>query len=65
MIDLLSNQDDYQFNVLITPGLYASEPRIGSSQVSTIINNTQNRGDNIFVSDLDLQDLPEYSTHWF
>jgi hypothetical protein len=52
MIDLLSNQDDYRFNVLLTPGLCASEANLGASQVTTIINNTQNRGDNIYVSDL-------------
>ena len=52
MIDLLSNQDDYRFNVLITPGLFASEAPLGSSQVTTAIDNTQNRGDNIYVVDL-------------
>jgi hypothetical protein len=52
MINLLANQDDYRFNVLLTPGLFASEANLGASQVTTIINNTQNRGDNIFVSDL-------------
>ena len=52
MISLLSNQDDYRFNVLMAPGLFASEAPLGASQVTTIINNTQNRGDNIFVNDL-------------
>jgi len=49
MINLLSNQDDYRFNVLLTPGLFNS---LQTSQVTTIISNTQNRGDNIFVLDL-------------
>jgi len=49
MIALLSNQDDYRFNVLITPGLFNS---LHSTQTTNIINNTQNRGDNIFVLDL-------------
>ena len=49
MIALLSNQDDYRFNVLITPGLFNS---IHPTQTTNIINNTQNRGDNIFVLDL-------------
>jgi hypothetical protein len=49
MINLLSNQDDYRFNVLIAPGLFNS---LQTSQATTIINNTQNRGDNIFVLDL-------------
>ena len=51
MIALLSNQDDYQFNLLVTPGLFNN---IGThnGQITNIINNTQNRGDNIFVVDL-------------
>jgi hypothetical protein len=49
MISLLSNQDDYRFNVLIAPGLFNS---LQTSQVTSVINNTQNRGDNIFVLDL-------------
>ena len=52
MLNLMSNADDYRFNVLLTPGLFASEANIGSSQVTTAINNTQNRGDNIYVVDL-------------
>lgn len=50
MIDLLSNKDDYQFNILLTPGLvdaFADH----TSQISEIITNTQNRGDNIFIID--------------
>ena len=53
MISLLSNQDDYQFNALITPGLFADGASVGASQVNTIINNTMNRGDNIYVVDLE------------
>jgi len=52
MISLLANQDDYRFNVLLTPGLFSNEANLGSSQVTTAINNTQNRGDNIYVVDL-------------
>jgi hypothetical protein len=52
MISLLSNQDDYQYNVLLTPGLFADGAALGASQVNTIINNTMNRGDNIYVADL-------------
>jgi hypothetical protein len=51
MIALLSNQDDYRFNALFTPGLvqdFASHV----SKISSIITNTQNRGDNIFVVDM-------------
>ena len=49
MINLLSNQDDYKFNVLLTPGLI---DELHTSQVTNIITNTQNRGDNIYVLDL-------------
>ena len=49
MISLLSNADDYQFNVLLTPGLFNS---LQPSTVTTIIANTENRGDNIYVLDL-------------
>jgi uncharacterized protein len=51
MIALLSNQDDYRFNALFTPGLvqdFASHV----SKISTIVTNTQNRGDNIFIVDM-------------
>jgi hypothetical protein len=48
MIKLLSNQDDYKFNVLLTPGLTNASH---ASQASDIISNTQNRGDNIYVLD--------------
>jgi len=51
MITALANQDEYRFNVLLTPGLFATTG-LGSSQVTSIINNTQNRGDSIFVCDL-------------
>jgi phage tail sheath protein FI len=49
MINLLSNVDDYKFNVLLTPGLTDAN---ASSQVTSIISNTQGRGDNIYVLDL-------------
>ena len=48
MLDLLSNQDDYRFNVLLTPGLIDT---LQTSQITTAINNTQNRGDSIYVFD--------------
>jgi len=49
MINLLANQDDYKFNILLAPGLF---DQYQSSQVTSIISNTQNRGDNIYVLDL-------------
>jgi hypothetical protein len=48
-ISLMSNQDAYKFNVLVTPGLYDTGY---TSTITAIINNTQNRGDNIFITDL-------------
>jgi hypothetical protein len=52
MLNLLGNADDYKYNVLLTPGLFASTLNLGSSQVTTAINNTMNRGDAIYVVDL-------------
>jgi hypothetical protein len=49
MIDLLSNQDDYIFNVMMTPGLVNA---LHASQITTLITNTQQRGDNIYVVDM-------------
>ena len=49
MINLLSNSDDYKFNILIVPGLYDVDY---STQLTSIISNTQNRGDNLLVLDL-------------
>ena len=48
MLNLLANQDDYAFNVLLTPGLFNS---VHASQTTTAINNTQGRGDSIYVLD--------------
>jgi len=48
-ITILKNTDAYQFNVLFTPGLTND---LHTSRISTIIQNTQNRGDNLFVLDL-------------
>jgi phage tail sheath protein FI len=49
MISLLSNQDEYKFNILFAPGLYNSGY---TSQCTSMINNTQTRGDSLFVLDL-------------
>ena len=49
MINLLSNADDYKFNILMTPGLFNS---LQTSKVTSIITNTQDRGDNLYVVDL-------------
>jgi hypothetical protein len=52
MINLLANQDEYRFNVLLTPGLISNSDTLGKSQITTAINNTQNRGDSIYIVDL-------------
>ena len=48
MISLLANTNDYQFNILSTPGLTNDNH---TAQITSIINNTTERGDNIFVFD--------------
>jgi len=50
-ISLMSNADEYKYNVIIAPGL-AYEDSTGRTQLTNLINNTQNRGDNIAVIDL-------------
>ena len=49
MVNLFGNKEAYQFNLLFTPGLLNDKH---TSVVSTIISNTQNRGDNLYVLDL-------------
>jgi phage tail sheath protein FI len=49
MITLLGNAEQYQFNVLFTPGLLNDSH---TAQVTTIITNTISRGDNLYVMDL-------------
>ena len=48
MVNLLANTNDFQFNVLSTPGLLNESH---TSTISSIINNTIERGDNIYVLD--------------
>jgi len=48
MIALLANQDDYKYNVLTAPGLNLTDT---TSQLTTLVNNTQTRGDAIAVID--------------
>jgi hypothetical protein len=51
MVSLLANTDDYKFNVILTPGLCNTLTDHGSV-INTLISNTQNRGDNIYIVDL-------------
>jgi uncharacterized protein len=49
LLNLLANADEYQYNVISAPGLN----RISSAtQITTLITNAQNRGDNIAVVDM-------------
>mgnify|MGYP003676472183 CR=1 FL=1 len=51
-INLLANKDDYQYNIISTPGLiYANGTH--KTQLDTLISNTENRGDAIIVMDLE------------
>jgi hypothetical protein len=49
MVNLLSNAEEFKFNIISTPGLTKESH---SSVVSAIIANTQFRGDSIYVLDL-------------
>ena len=51
--NLLANKDDYKYNIISAPGLYQSGY---SSVLNTLISNTENRGDNIVVLDLEPYD---------
>ena len=51
MIGLLSNKDDYQYNIMLTPGLCDNLPS-HVDKINDIIANLQNRGDAIYVADL-------------
>jgi phage tail sheath protein FI len=51
MVNLFSNKDDYSFNILLTPGLLNSAAT-HTGVISSIITNTQLRGDNIYVIDM-------------
>jgi len=51
-IDLLKNKDDYQYNVITTPGLIHSFGT-HAGVLNTLIANTQNRGDALVVLDVE------------
>jgi phage tail sheath protein FI len=50
-LNLLANQDDYQFNIITVPGLIKGNAN-ASGEITTMVNNAQTRGDNIAVVDL-------------
>ena len=49
MLNLLANADEYQYNVVSIPGLNRVS---AASQISSLVSNAQNRGDNIAVVDM-------------
>ena len=59
MIALLANQDDYKYNIILTPGLYNVDY---TSPMTSIISNTQNRGDAIYVADMVAYGAPSVTT---
>jgi len=48
MLTLLSNQDEYRYNLLLLPGLTNSDH---TAQITTAISNAESRGDNMVVVD--------------
>ena len=50
-INLLANKDDYKYNIISTPGLTQADY---TSTTNKLISNTENRGDNIVILDLEL-----------
>jgi len=48
-LTLLSNQDDYKYNILLMPGIYNQDY---TGTITRALTNTQNRGDAILVSDM-------------
>ena len=49
--NLLANQDDYQYNLITAPGLIKGNAK-ASGELTTMVNNAQNRGDNLAILDL-------------
>jgi phage tail sheath protein FI len=51
--NLLKSANDYQFNVLVAPGLNYNEHKLSTSaNLAGVIKNTEDRGDNVFVLEL-------------
>ena len=51
-IALLSNTDEYKYNIITAPGLINSNNNTGGAQITSLVNNTIARGDAISVIDL-------------
>jgi len=52
-INLLANKDDYKYNIISTPGLFQSGY---GTTLTKLVSNTENRGDNIVILDLEAYD---------
>jgi hypothetical protein len=51
--NLLKSANDYQFNILVAPGLNYNEHKLATSaNLAGVIKNTENRGDSVFVLEL-------------
>ena len=48
--NILANKDDFKYNIITAPGLFQSGY---SSVLNTLVSNTENRGDNIVILDLE------------
>ena len=48
--NLLANKDEFRYNIITAPGLYQSDY---SSNLNTLVSNTETRGDNIVILDLE------------
>jgi len=48
-ISLLSNQDEYKYNLITVPGLLKTQQ---STQITNVVNNALSRGDNMAIIDL-------------
>ena len=51
-IALMSNSDEYKFNVIAVPGLINENAVTGATQITSIVNNSISRGDSIAAIDL-------------
>ena len=51
--NILANKDDFKYNIISAPGLVYSEGDY-KTELNTLISNTENRGDNIVIMDLEL-----------
>jgi len=51
-ISLMSNENEYKFNVIAVPGLINENAGTGATQITNLVNNSITRGDSIAVVDL-------------